>query len=124
MRTSTIIIIIFIFFVFAFLQVFLQTEIIKLGYQVKRNEDKLQEVIDNNNILKYNIYALESPKNLDKYASIKNSNLKILKPVQVVSLKSQTKQKHSQDNKKTRNPIFLALMRFFSGKQAEAKTIK
>lgn len=128
MKTSKIIALIFIFVVFAFIHVFLQTEIIKLGYQVKKNGDRAQELVDNNNILKYNIYALESPFSLDKYVSSKSPNLRTIKPIQVLSLYSESKIKYLEKDKKNtflfNNQIFLALKKFFSSKQAEARAIK
>lgn len=128
MKTSKIIILIFMFIAFAFLHVFLQIEIIKLGYQVKRNEDRFQELVDNNNILKYNIYALESPYSLNKYAQANSPTLRILKPVQVLSLYTASKTKYFQQDKNKsflfNSPVFLALKKLFSGRQAEARTIK
>lgn len=128
MKTSKIITINFIFILFALLHVFLQTEITKLGYQIKRKEDKFQEIVDNNRILKYNIYALESPYSLDKYALLDKSKLKIMKPVQVFGLYPEAKSKYTRKDKGnnflSKNPVFVVLKRFFTGKQAEAKTIK
>ncbi|MBL7198027.1 MAG: hypothetical protein ISS47_08000 [Candidatus Omnitrophica bacterium] len=128
MKTSKIVTLIFIFILFAFLHIFLQTEIIKLGYEVKKNEDSFQELIDNNHILKYNIYVLESPYSLDRHVLVKNSNLKVLKPVQVLGLYSESDigylERDKRNNPLLKNPVFLALRKFFTGKQAEAKTIK
>ncbi|MDD5617847.1 MAG: hypothetical protein PHG69_02030 [Candidatus Omnitrophica bacterium] len=128
MKISKIITLNFIFVAFALLHVFLQTEITKLGYQVKNNEDKCQEIVDSNYVLKYNIYALESPGNLDKYVLLKNSNLKMLKPVQVVGLSSESApvylRKKEDGSLLSNNSVFLVLKRLVSPKQAEAKTIK
>ncbi len=128
MKTSKIIALIFMFIIFAFLHVFLQTETIKLGYQVKKNEDKLQELIDNNHVLKYNIYALESPYSLDRHVLLKDSNLKALKPFQVLGLYPESNTGYIEVDKNRnpllRNPVFLAFRKLFTGRQAEAKTIK
>ncbi|MDD5006133.1 MAG: hypothetical protein PHS93_06500 [Candidatus Omnitrophica bacterium] len=128
MRMSKIIIINFTFVIFALLHVFLQTEITKLGYEIKRNEDKFQRLVDNNNILKYNIYALESPHSLDKYVSLNNSKLKILKPVQVFGLYPKAESKYVAENKSnnllSNNAVLVTLRKIFASKQAEAKTIK
>ncbi len=107
---------------------FLQTEIIKLGYQVKKNEDKTQEIVDNNRILKYNIYSLESPYSLDKHVLLKNSDLKVMNSLQILSMYSESKQKYVEKKDKNntlfKNPAFLAVRTFFTGRQAEARTIK
>ena len=128
MKTSKIITLIFIFVLFAFLHVFLQTETIKLGYEVKKNEDKLQDLIDNNHILKYNICALESPHILDRQVLLKDSNLKALKPFQVHGLYPESTigyiETDRSRNSLFRNRVFLAFKKFLTGRQAEAKTIK
>ncbi|MFC1646487.1 hypothetical protein ACFL2Y_04845 [Candidatus Omnitrophota bacterium] len=128
MKTSKIITLIFIFVFFAFFHVFLQTETIKLGYEVKKNEDKFQECIDNNNILKYNISALESPHVLNRQVSLKDSNLKALKPFQVLGLYPESNIGYIETDRGrdslVNNRVFIALKKFFTGRQAEAKTIK
>jgi hypothetical protein len=128
MKISKIIILNIIFVVFALLHVFLQTEITKLGYQVKKNEDKCQELIDTNRVLKYNIYALESPNTLDKYVLLKDSHLKVLKPAQVLGLNIKAEstylQKKENSGALVKNSVVFALKRLLSAKQAEAKTIK
>lgn len=107
------------------MHVFLQTEITKLGYKAKKNEDKLQELVENNNILNYNIYALESPGSLDSHVVLNDYNLKILKPVQVFGLYPEYRAEHSIKDKNSsslsRTPVFVVLRRFFTGKQAEAR---
>jgi hypothetical protein len=110
MRTSKMVMLIFVFVLVAFFHVFLQTEIIKLGYEVKKNEDRLQELVDNNRVLNYNIYALESPYSLDKHVLLKNSNLKSLKPIQVLGLYSDSDSNYfdKQGNIFFNNPVFLA----------------
>ncbi|NQU19521.1 hypothetical protein HQ550_05160 [bacterium] len=128
MKTPKIIIINLICVVFALFHVFLQTEITKLGYQIKKNEDRFQELIEDNHILKYNVYTLESPYSLNKYALLDNSNLRILRPAQVFGLYPEFKPNLLKEDKNknflSKNPVFIALRRFFTGKQAEAKTIK
>jgi hypothetical protein len=68
---------------------------------------------------------LESPSTLDKYVLLKDSKLKILKPVQVLGMPSESessylakKDKNSLLGKKS---VFLALKRFVSAKQIEAE---
>lgn len=128
MKTSKIVVLIFTFILFSFLHVFLQTEIMKLGYRVKQKEDKLQELVDNNHVLKYNVYVLESPYSLDRHVLLKDSNLKALRPIQVLGLYPESDPGYIEAAKSSnslfKGPVFLALRKFFTGKQAEAKTIK
>jgi len=126
MRTSKVILLISIFFLFAFLQVYIQTETIKLGYKTKQNEDNLEELVDNNRVLRYNISTLESPAHLDKHILNNDSDLKIVNPVQILSLNNNRKPKVLALSKtaKTDNQFVLALKQIFSAKQAEAKTTK
>jgi hypothetical protein len=126
MRIPKIIVLNFVFVSFALLHVFLQTEITKLGYETKKNEDKCQELIDNNRVLKYNVYALESPNTLDKYVLLKDSKLKVLKPVQVEGISSQSSPSYLarrvNSAQPDKNSLLLVLKRFVSVKQAEAET--
>jgi len=126
MRISKIITLNLVFVSFALLHVFLQTEITKLGYIVKKNEDKCQDLIDNNRVLKYNVYALESPNTLDKYVLLKDSKLKILKPVQVLGMPSKSESSYSakkeKDSLANKNSVFLVFKRFVSARQTEAET--
>lgn len=128
MRTLHIITLIFVLILFAFLHVFLQTETIKLGYQTKKNEDRLQQLVENNHVLKYNICSLESPYRLERYLLVKNSDLKTLEPVQIFGLSRGSKSRYTNKDRKEsllfNNYIFLSLKKLFTGKQAEAKTIK
>lgn len=125
MKVFRIITLNFVFVAFALLHVFLQTEITKLGYRVKQNEDKCQGVIDNNRVLKYNIYALESPNTLDKYVLLNNSKLKTLRPVQVLGLHPQSEPAYSakkeSNNLLAKNSLFLGLKRFISARQVKAE---
>ena len=128
MRTSNVVKLILVFIIFSFLHVFLQTETIKLGYEVKSKEDKLEQLTDSNHVLKYNIYALESPYSLDKRVLLQDSSLKTLKPIQVLGLYAESTPGRTEVANR-RNPLFngpvvLALKKFFTGGQAEAKTIK
>ncbi|MDD5292229.1 MAG: hypothetical protein PHY46_03505 [Candidatus Omnitrophica bacterium] len=125
MRISKIIGLNIFIVIFALIHVFLQTEITKLGYQAKQNEDRCQGLVDNNRVLKYNIYALESPNTLDKYVLLKNSKLKVLKPVQVFGLypgqESEYLAKKENSGLPNKNSAFLVFRKFVSARPAEAK---
>ena len=129
MKTSRIIAIIFIVIFFAFFHVFLQTEIIKLGYEVKDNEDTMQQLLENKRVLQYNIYTLESPYRLERYVVAKSSSLKHLDPIHVLGLYSESRPEYVSNKKDSKESLFdnsllLSLKKLFTGKQAEAKTIK
>ena len=129
MSVSRTIFFIFMAILFAFLHVFLQTETIKMGYQLKRNEDALQELIENNRVLHYNIYALESPYRLERYVGKKQAALKHLEPLHVLSVQAAHEKELASAKDVAQEPplddsLLLSLQKLFAGKQAEAKTIK
>lgn len=129
MKTSRIIISIFLIMFFAFFQVFLRTEMMKLGYRVKQNEDTMQELLEDNRVLHYNIYALESPYRLERYVANRNSSLKHLNPIQVVSAYPEQATQYVRIKERKKQPLLdnsllLSLKKLFVGKQAEAKTIQ
>ena len=126
MRYNKIITLIVIFTVFAFLHVFFQTEILKLGYTVKEKEDVFQHVTDTNRTLRFNNYVLESPYNLERYVSV-DSQLSIAKPHQIINVVygRPKQQGSSQDQQmRFRFPVLVQLRNIFSGRTAEAETIQ
>lgn len=129
MKASRIIAFVILIMFFAFLHVFLQTEIIKVGYRVKHNEDALQELLENNRVLHYNIYALESPYRLEQYVAKRNFRLKHLEPIQVLSVYPERPMRYVRVRENKKQPLLdnafvLSLKKLFTGKQAEAKTIQ
>ena len=126
MKITKITVIILLITFIALSQVYLQTEIVKLGYQIKERQDQYQQLVDNNNVLKYNIFVLESPYNLEKNICLADSRVNIVRPSQVMNLyaiqNSQLVQEESQGLLK--HPVFLAIKKFFAGRPAEAKPIK
>jgi len=125
MKMPKLIIIISLVTCWALSHVYLQTEIIKLGYQIKDKEDSYQELTDNNRVLKHNVFALESPCSFENNMLLADSSMQMLKPSQVLNLYSVTKSQVSQEQETgfLRNPVFLAIRKIFSGKPAEAKPI-
>ena len=129
MKASRIVTFILLIMFFAFLHVFLQTEIIKVGYRVKHNEDTMQELTENNRVLHYNIYALESPYRLEQYVAKRNFTLKHLEPIQVLSVYPKRETRYVRIKERKKQPLLdssllLSLKKLFIGKQAEAKTIQ
>ena len=52
-----------------------QIELLKISYEIKDAEKLVTSFLDQNRSLRYNIASLESPENLTKFASAKESNL-------------------------------------------------
>ena len=125
MRMPKIIIVISLVTCWALSHVYLQTEIIKLGYQIKDKEDVFQEFADNNRVLKHNVFALESPCSFENNLLLADSSMQMLNPSQVLNLYSATKKEVGQEQEMgfLKNPMFLAIRKIFSGKPAEAKPI-
>lgn len=63
-----------------------QISLLKLSYQIKDKEKSLQELLDKNKILMYNILALEAPASLEKRLIVKNVRLEMPQEWQLVSL--------------------------------------
>ncbi len=63
-----------------------QISLLKLSYQIKDKEKTLQELLDKNKILMYNILALEAPASLEKRLIVKNVRLEMPGEWQLVSL--------------------------------------
>lgn len=127
MKTSEVASLIAVFLVFSFAHVFFQTEIIKLGYQTKHNEDVLQDLVEDNHVLQYNICMLESPYSLERQVLTKGSALKDLEPFQVLSFAPEaknTKMAHGETAQEPESTILLSLQRFFTGKEAEAESLQ
>jgi len=113
------------------IKVYLQTEIIKIGYQLKERQDQFQQLVDNNNVLKYNIFVLESPYTLGRKIFLTDAHINIIKPSQVVSISTtESKQLPQQQIPQQQNqidlkhPILWAVKKFLTGSAAEAQPIK
>jgi len=90
MRFAKSIIPVIIFTVASLVYVHQQVELVKLSYSMERKEKVLNEILDRNDQLSYNIQNLESPSRLERVLVSKNINitfprkghvLKMAKPV-------------------------------------------
>lgn len=104
---------------FALSYVHQEVELLKTGYQL-RNREKLQaELLDQKDILTYNILALKAPSRLESALSFKGADYRMPERWEVVTLKS--------EGRVVSAPIkgrgFLAEL-FSLKREAEAKTIK
>jgi hypothetical protein len=121
MRTARLISAIFLFTFGSLLYVYQQTSIVGLAYQSGKKQAVLKELLDANNILRYNMNVISSLPYLDKKILSKDLSFEMPREQQLVRLSySKEKVGISQELKK-RNTLLAIL--FGAGKQAEAKTL-
>ena len=106
----------------ALLYVYQQTQIFYLAYRNDKKQARLQESIDNNNILRYNIGVLSSLPYIEKKLLAKYSDFEIPEEQRMVKLNLITQRSQARQSTKKRTNVFA---RFFNSitKQAEAKPI-
>ncbi len=121
MRTARLISMIFIFTFVALLYVYQQNRIISLAYLSGKKQTVLKELLDANNILRYNMNVISSLPYLDKKILSKDLSFQMPKEEQLVRLNYAREKGINQELKKRNN--LLAIL-FGTGKQAEAKTLK
>ena len=63
-----------------------QVELVKLSYSIEKKEKKLNEILDRNNQLSYNIKNLESPSRLESVLVSKNINITFPKKGHVLKM--------------------------------------
>ena len=63
-----------------------QVELVKLSYSIDCKEKALKTIIDQREILRYNISNLESPSRLEKILSSRNINVSLPKRAQIIRL--------------------------------------
>lgn len=99
-----------------------QIELVKQSYKIQSNEERLNDLLDQNAILKYNVIALKAPQNLESRLQARNVKLVMPERGQVVRLVSTgDERKYSARDRKTLTYSFL---KFFTvGREAEAKPI-
>lgn len=68
--------------------VYQQTRIVELGYEIKKKEEALSQLLDRNKILVYNVNALCSPLNLDEQVLSKRLDLSQVTSYRIVRLAS------------------------------------
>lgn len=73
---------------FALLLVYQQTEIIKFGYKNKRQKDKLQELDDYHNHLKYRIETHKSLDNINNRLFTQAENFQLPEESQIMTLRT------------------------------------
>ena len=100
--------------------VYTEVEAVKIGYEIRRQEEVKVQILDRSRALKYNIAALKAPHNLERRLSAQNIKLEPPKSWQTLLVADGTAQKTAQSRPTLHQPPFWG--RFFVGTaQAEAK---
>lgn len=99
--------------------VYQETEAVKIGYQIRRQEETKVAALDRARALKYNIARLKAPNNLEKKLQARNIQLESPKSWKTLVLPSNGARTQAASPMVSRPPFFT---KFFVGTaQAEAK---
>ncbi len=125
MRTSRCILYTALVTGFCLLYVFLQTEVVKLGYRITAAQKTLETCLDRKEALAFTLATLESPLSLDKNL-LKDKPYEIAKDYRLVMLTTGTSSKQAKSSATAKDSLFkrLAWQNLFASRQAEARTIK
>lgn len=112
------------------LYVFLQTEVVKLGYQITTTQKVLETSLDRKKALEYNLSTLESPLNIDKKLFLKGDGYEMAKDYRLVKVGMPAGRAGTaaaaKETRVAKVSVWkrLALQTLFASKQAEARTIQ
>jgi len=108
------------------LYVFLQTEVVKLGYQITASQKVLEASLDRNKTLEYNLSTLESPLNIDKNLFLKGDGYEMAKDYKLVKVGPASGEAAAPETAVAKAPAWkrFALQVLFGSRQAQAQTIK
>lgn len=98
-----------------------QTELIKQSYELRSNQNKLDDLLDRNRILEYNVIALKAPTNLE--SRLTAYDIKLVSPErrQVVRLANSSIEKESKAIQNSQ-PQMASFLSFFTlSREAQAK---
>lgn len=73
---------------FALFYVHQEVELLKAGYELRRNEKAQSELLDQQDILTYNILALKAPSRLERVLSLKGTEYRMPERWKTVALKT------------------------------------
>ncbi|MCM8784056.1 MAG: hypothetical protein NC818_04715 [Candidatus Omnitrophica bacterium] len=116
--------VIFILVASALLYVWQSIHQIELSYQILQREKIINNLVDQNRILKYNVAQLKSPSYLERKVLAKHTGLKYTKPIVIIS---ESKKENLLSSEFTKTTFFWhkvnrLISRIFSGRsEAEAK---
>ena len=101
-----------------------QTELIKQSYKVRSNQDKLNDLLDRNRVLEYNVVALKAPFNLEDRLAANDIKLVLPERWQVVHVAGSAMERGDEVKEKSPSPVF-AFFKFFTlSRVAQAKPIE
>jgi len=121
MRASRFLLIIFIVTAIALLYVHQQSRIFDLAYSSGKKQAVMKELLDTNNILRYNLNVISSLSYLDKKLFSKDADFEMPNGEQLVRLTSAQEQIGLTQELKKRNNLLAIL--FGTEKQAQAQTL-
>ena len=129
MRTSRCILYTALVTGFCLFYVFLQTEVVKLGYRITTAQKALETSLDRKEALAFTLSTLESPLSIDKNL-LKDKPYEIAKDYRLVKLTAPQApgvfSGRAKTNATAKESVFkrLAWSNLFASRQAEARTIK
>ncbi len=113
--------------VFCLFYVFLQTEAVKIGYEITRAQSVLETCLDRKTSLEYTLSSLESPLNFEKNLFQEKQGFEMAQTCKLVKVGGEPKDMTSQvAEPAVKGSIFMRLAwnSLFASRSAEAKTVK
>jgi len=100
-----------------------QIELVKFSYKVQSNQHELNNLLDQNAILKYNVIALKAPYNLENRLAANDIKMVMPERWQVVRVAGSGMEKKVFSESKT-PPLLYSFLKFFTlSREAQAKPI-
>jgi hypothetical protein len=97
MRFAKSLIPVIVFTIVSLVYVHQQVEMVKMSYYIEKKEKALNEILDRNNQLSYNIQNLESPSRLERVLVSKNINITFPKKGHVLKMATPVMVYRAQD---------------------------
>jgi len=121
MRTPKLLLVIFMVTLISVVYVYQQSRIFDLAYSSSKKQTVMKDLLDANNILRYNLNVISSLSYLDKKLFSRNADFEMPNSEQLVRLTSARERIGLTQELKKRNNLLAIL--FGIEKQAEAKTL-
>lgn len=100
-----------------------EIQIIKYSYEVRENQQRLDDLLDQNRVLKYNVIVLKAPFNLENRLQANDIKLVLPERWQVVRVASSGIEREKQVYDESL-PLVYNFFKFFTlGREAQAKPI-
>lgn len=107
--------------------VFLQTETVKLGYEITRTRNVMENCLDRKTSLEYTLSSLESPVSLEKNLFLEKQGFEMAPSCKLVKVGGSPKDMtYDTLESPAKGSIFMRLAwnSLFASRSAEAKTLK